>query len=94
MAISQLRTRVSLAVIVSCTPLVSQAGLYSLKIENDIFASDEGHYTNGFELMRSFKPDADHWSRRFAEAMPGWEAEEVDNIAYRLGHQQIGRAHV
>ncbi|HAQ87890.1 MAG TPA: DUF2219 domain-containing protein, partial [Pseudomonas sp.] len=56
MAISQLRTRVSLAVIVSCTPLVSQAGLYSLKIENDIFASDDGHYTNGFELMRSFKP--------------------------------------
>lgn len=87
MALSQLRMRVSLAAVLTCLPLAGQADLYSLKIENDVFASDDGHYTNGFELMRSFKPDADHWSRRFAGAMPGWGAEEVDNVAYRLGHQ-------
>ncbi|XKY13895.1 lipid A deacylase LpxR family protein [Stutzerimonas stutzeri] len=87
MAILQLRKRVPLAVVISCMPLASQADLYSLKIENDVFANDDGHYTNGFELMRSFKPDADHWSRRFAGVMPGWEVEEVDNVAYRLGHQ-------
>lgn len=88
MSISQRHTRLTLAVALSCLPLASQADLYSLKIENDIISSgSDGHYTNGFELMRSFKPDADHWSRRFAEAMPGWEADEVDNMAYRLGHQ-------
>lgn len=88
MAILQLRTRVSLAVLIACVPLVSQADLYSLKIENDIIATgNDGHYTNGFELMRSFKPDADHWTRRFAGAMPGWEPEAIDNVAYRFGHQ-------
>jgi len=88
MAISHLRARVSLAVFVVCVPAVSQADLYSLKIENDVIATgSDGHYTNGFELMRSFKPDADHWSRRFADVLPGWSGDDVDNVAYRLGHQ-------
>lgn len=88
MAISRVHARVSLAVLVACVPAVSQADLYSLKIENDIISTgSDGHYTNGFELMRSFKPDADHWSRRFAGVLPGWSADEVDNVAYRLGHQ-------
>lgn len=88
MAIPRLHARVSLTVLVACLPAVSQADLYSLKIENDIIAADsDGHYTNGFELMRSFEPAEDHWSRRFAETLPGWEADEVDNVAYRLGQQ-------
>lgn len=87
MAISKLGIHVSIAGLISCMPLASHADLYSLKIENDVFASDDGHYTNGFELMHSFKPEAEHWSRRFAGAMPGWGAEEVDNVAFRLGHQ-------
>lgn len=88
MAISRVHACVSLAVLVACVPAVSQADLYSLKIENDIISTgSDGHYTNGFELMRSFKPDADHWSRRFAGVLPGWSADEVDNVAYRLGHQ-------
>ena len=88
MAISRVHARVSLAVLVACVPAVSQADLYSLKIENDIISTgSEGHYTNGFVLMRSFKPEADLWSRRFADVLPGWSADEVDNVAYRLGHQ-------
>lgn len=88
MANPHLRARISLAVLVACVPLVSQADLYSLKIENDIIATgSDGHYTNGFELMRSFKPEVDHWTRGFAGSMPGWAAEEVDNVAYRFGHQ-------
>lgn len=88
MAIFPSRSCISLAAVVACLPALSQADLYSLKIENDVIASgSDGHYTNGFELMRSFKPQADHWSLRFAEAMPGWHAQEVDNIAYRFGHQ-------
>lgn len=98
MAIPYLHARVLLAVLIACVPVVSHADLYSLKVENDIIATgSDGHYTNGFELMRSFEPDDDHWSRRFAETVPGWAADEVDNIAYRLGHQiytpkDIGRA--
>ncbi|MCG6539088.1 lipid A deacylase LpxR family protein [Pseudomonas sp. KSR10] len=88
MAIPRLHARVSLAVLVACVPVVSQADLYSLKIENDVIATgSDGHYTNGFELMRSFEPDADHWSRQFADVLPGWRAAEVDSVAYRLGHQ-------
>lgn len=88
MAIPHLHARVSLFVFVALVPALSQADLYSLKVENDIIATgSDGHYTNGFELMRSFKPDADHWSRKFAEATPGWGADKVDNVAYRLGHQ-------
>lgn len=88
MAIPYLHARVLLAVLIACVPVISHADLYSLKVENDIIATgSDGHYTNGFELMRSFEPDGDHWSRRFAETVPGWAADEVDNIAYRLGHQ-------
>lgn len=88
MPLSRAHRRVSLAVFIACIPAVSQADLYSLKIENDIIATgSDGHYTNGFELMRSFVPDDDHWARRFAETLPGWAAGDVDNVAYRLGHQ-------
>ncbi|WP_213909740.1 lipid A deacylase LpxR family protein [Stutzerimonas nitrititolerans] len=88
MAIPRLPLRASLAVFIGLVPLASHADLYSLKIENDIISSgSDGHYTNGFELMRSFQPEADHWSRRFAAAMPGWASDEIDNVAYRFGHQ-------
>lgn len=88
MGIPRFYRRASLVLCLSVVPLASQADLYSLKIENDIIATDsDGHYTNGFELLRSFQPEADHWSRRFAGAIPGWSADEIDNVAYRFGHQ-------
>ncbi|WP_285258508.1 lipid A deacylase LpxR family protein [Halopseudomonas bauzanensis] len=88
MAILRLHYRLSVAVITALVPLVSQADLYSLKIENDIIASgSDGHYTNGVELMRSFEPEADHWSRRFAGSLPDGFLSDIDNIAYRFGHQ-------
>lgn len=88
MAIPHLRLSASLALFIGLVPLTSQADLYSLKIENDIIATgSDGHYTNGVELMRSFQPEADHWSRQFAGVLPGWSAEEIDNVAYRFGHQ-------
>ncbi|HCL76613.1 MAG TPA: DUF2219 domain-containing protein, partial [Pseudomonas sp.] len=59
MAIPRLPLRASLAVFIGLVPLASHADLYSLKIENDIISSgSDGHYTNGFELMRSFQPEA------------------------------------
>lgn len=80
--------RLAIAVTVGLVPLVSQADLYSLKIENDIIASgSDGHYSSGVELMRSFQPEADHWSRRVAGAMPGGFSMDLDSVAYRFGHQ-------
>lgn len=88
MGISRFYRRASLVACLSVVPLASQADLYTLKVENDIIATgSDGHYTNGFELLRSFQPDADHWSRRFAGAIPGWSGDEMDNVAYRFGHQ-------
>ena len=73
MAAQRLHHRLSVAVITGLVPLVSQADLYSLKIENDIIASDsDGHYSNGVELMRSFRPESDHWSVRLAGTTPNW----------------------
>ena len=88
MAILRLHYRVFVAVAIGLVPLVSKADLYSLKIENDIIASDsDGHYTNGVELMRSFQPENDHWSLRFAGATPDWLVGDIDSVAYRFGHQ-------
>lgn len=88
MGIPRFYRRASLVACLSVVPLASQADLYTLKVENDIIATgSDGHYTNGFELLRSFQPDADHWSRRFAGAIPGWSGDEMDNVAYRFGHQ-------
>ncbi|MFV0455966.1 MAG: lipid A deacylase LpxR family protein [Pseudomonas sp.] len=88
MVTPRLHFHASLVFIIGLVPLASHADLYSLKTENDIISSgSDGHYTNGFELMRSFRPEVDHWSRRFAGAMPGWASDEIDNVSYRFGHQ-------
>ncbi|GAB2794906.1 lipid A deacylase LpxR family protein [Halomonas shantousis] len=66
----------------------SAEGLLSLKAENDVFASsDDGHYTNGIELIWSFEPSGDHWTRRMASLLPGWSASGLDSVAYRFGQQ-------
>lgn len=65
----------------------SAQGLFSLKVENDVFSGDDGHYTNGVELIWAFEPSTDHWSRYFADAIPGWSADELDGVAYRFGQQ-------
>lgn len=88
MAIRRLQHRLALAIIMGIVPLCSHADLYSLKIENDVIASgSDGHYSNGIELMRSFQPATDHWSQRFANATPDWLIGDLDNVAYRFGHQ-------
>ncbi|WP_251976803.1 lipid A deacylase LpxR family protein [Salinicola avicenniae] len=63
-------------------------GLLTLKSENDIFASgDDGHYTNGLEIDWSFEPGAGHWTRDFADLIPGWSAASLDGASYRFGQQ-------
>lgn len=74
--------------------------LYTLKIENDsLFSSKDGQYTNGIELSRTFIPEADHWTRRLADELPGWSAQGLDASAYHLAHHiytpnDIGQASV
>lgn len=66
----------------------SADGLLSLKVENDAFSGgDDGHYTNGVEFIWSFEPPAEHWTRRLADALPGWSASDLDGVAYRFGQQ-------
>lgn len=69
------------------TATASAQGLLSLKVENDVFTGNDGHYTNGVELTWAFEPANDHWSRRFTNAVPGWSASELDGVAYRFGQQ-------
>ena len=67
---------------------VSSEGLLTLKVENDLFsAGGDGHYTNGIEGIWAFEPADGHWSRRFAEVLPGWSASSLVGVAYRLGQQ-------
>ncbi len=82
------RAGLPLALLFALSPTLAAADALSLKIENDLLASgDDGHYSNGFELFWSFEPDNAHWSRRLAGSLPGWRTDEVDNVAYRFGHQ-------
>lgn len=63
-------------------------GLLSLKVENDAFsAGGDRHYTNGIEAIWAFEPVEGHWTRRFAEALPGWSADSLVGVAYRFGQQ-------
>jgi len=62
--------------------------LFSLKVENDAFsAGGDDHYTNGIEGIWAFEPTDTHWTRRFAEALPGWSASSLDGVTYRFGQQ-------
>lgn len=63
-------------------------GLLTLKVENDVFsAGGDGHYTNGVEGIWAFEPAEGHWSRGFAEMLPGWSASSLVGVAYRFGQQ-------
>ncbi len=69
-------------------PALATADTLSIKLENDILSSgDDGHYTNGLEVIRTAEPDAGHWSRRLAGLMPGWDQHSLDSVALRFGHQ-------
>jgi len=77
---------------VALAPMVEAAedegGVLSLKVENDILTSgDDGHYTNGFALSYTFKTPEQHWSRSFADWVPGFSAARLDATAYRFGQQ-------
>ncbi|MDV6320369.1 lipid A deacylase LpxR family protein [Chromohalobacter sp. HP20-39] len=66
----------------------SADGLLTVKSENDLFASGgDGHYTNGLEINWSFAPQEHHWTRRLADAVPGWSGRGLDGAAYRIGQQ-------
>lgn len=67
----------------------SGSGLLTVKSENDSYSheGDDGHYTNGVELIWSFETDESHWLRNIASSLPGWASEDVDGGAYRLTHQ-------
>ena len=72
----------------SLVPALGHADILSLKVENDIIASgSDGHYTNGVEVIWGFTPDEQNWTRRFADLLPGWSGSNLDNVAYRFGHQ-------
>lgn len=63
-------------------------GLLSIKVENDMFsAGGDRHYTNGVELIWAFAPAEEHWTRRFAGAVPGWSADSLVGVTYRFGQQ-------
>lgn len=85
----RLVTRLAYALLLaSFATSASADGLLSLKVENDAFSrGDDGHYTNGVELMWSFEPATDHWSRRLADMLPGWSSSSLDGVAYRFGQQ-------
>lgn len=77
---------------VTLAPMVEAAedagGVLSLKVENDILTSgDDGHYTNGFALSYTFETPDQHWSRTFADWVPGFSAARLDATAYRFGQQ-------
>jgi len=72
----------------SLATAASADGLFSLKVENDsLSAGGDGHYTNGIEGIWAFEPADGHWTRRFAEVLPGWSAGSLDGVAYRFGQQ-------
>lgn len=67
---------------------VSADGLFSLKVENDLFSiGGDGHYTSGISGVWTFQPPDGHWSRGFADVLPGWSASSLDGVAYRFGQQ-------
>ncbi len=72
----------------SLVPALGHADILSVKVENDIIATgSDGHYTNGVEVIWGFAPDEQNWTRRFADLLPGWSGSNLDNVAYRFGHQ-------
>lgn len=70
-------------------PVLSLADSLSIKVENDIlsYENDDGHYSGGLEVFWSFEPENGHWTRGLADALPGWEADEIATLAYRFGMQ-------
>lgn len=70
------------------SPLAQADTLFSIKSENDSYVgAGDGHYTNGFEMSWAFETDADHWSHSVAGLVPGWEANDVIGMSYRLGQR-------
>ncbi|HZJ82149.1 MAG TPA: lipid A deacylase LpxR family protein [Guyparkeria sp.] len=69
--------------------LPTQAGgLLSIQSENNSWAgTEDGHFTNGSEIRWIFPPVESHWTNGLAALLPGWTANDVDQAAYRLGHQ-------
>ncbi|HSX70511.1 MAG TPA: lipid A deacylase LpxR family protein [Pseudomonas sp.] len=71
-------------------PSAVLANIFALKVENDAFPGGyDDHYTNGVEGSWGFEPLPDHWTRRVAEVVPGWVADDVTHAAYRAGHQMF-----
>lgn len=67
---------------------VAADGMLTLKAENNVFSDGgSGHYTNVIEGIWAFEPADGHWSRRFADVLPGWSASSLAGVAYRFGQQ-------
>lgn len=81
--------RFSTVIALATMPTATWAdGILTLKSENDLFANGgDGHYTNGLEIEWSFEPDRAHWTRDFADVLPGWSAASLDGASYRFGQQ-------
>lgn len=76
--------------ILGLTDTTSASGLLSLTSDNDLYSSgDDGHYTNGAEISWGFIPEQDHWTRDFAEHLPGWHNETLGGASYSLAHQMF-----
>ena len=79
----------ALLLLIAGMPALLTAQSLSVKIENDAFSTDnrDGHYSGGLELFWTSEPPPRHWTREVAEILPGWSADEVQHIAYRVGYQ-------
>ncbi|SDI68762.1 hypothetical protein SAMN04487954_10144 [Billgrantia gudaonensis] len=79
----------SVLLVASVPVSAAGSGLLTFKSENDSYSNngDDGHYSNGVELIWAFEPGSDHWLRGLAERLPGWRGVEVDGGAYRFAHQ-------
>ncbi|WP_222433736.1 lipid A deacylase LpxR family protein [Pistricoccus aurantiacus] len=68
--------------------LPAEAEVLSLKFENDLLTTGEdGHYTNGVELVWTFEPERTHWSQGFTRALPNALIEQADSVSYHFAHQ-------
>lgn len=77
-----------LAALLLALPALAGADTLSLKLENDVLATDsDGHYTNGLALTYGFEPEPEHWAQRLSAVLPGWSPAQLDSVAYRFGHQ-------
>ncbi|WP_346797317.1 lipid A deacylase LpxR family protein [Halomonas sp. Bachu 37] len=67
---------------------VAAQSVFSVKVENDMFASGEdGHYTNGVELNWTFEPSPDHWTQLLAQGLPQSIMSNAGGVSYRFGQQ-------